>query len=68
MSAIRPNRNFDNETAVHTPYSEIVKQHVTHERGHLINTQPIRTNNTANRNLDIRNSQSVRDVYNKFFK
>lgn len=68
MSAIRPNRNFDNETAVHTPYSEIVKQHVTRERGHLINTQPIRTNNTANRNLDIRNSQSVRDVYNKFFK
>lgn len=68
MSAIRPNRNFDNETAVHTPYSEIVKQHVTHERGHLINTQPIRTNNTANRNLDIRNSQSIRAVYNKFFK
>jgi hypothetical protein len=29
MSAIRPNRNFDNETTVHTPYSELVKKHVT---------------------------------------
>ena len=25
MSAIRPNKNFDNEKQIHTPYSEIVK-------------------------------------------
>lgn len=68
MSAIRPNRNFDNETTVHTPYSELVKKHVTQERGHLVNKQPIRTNKATNRNLDIRDSQSVRSVYNKFFK
>jgi hypothetical protein len=68
MSAIRPNRNFDNETTVHTPYSELMKQHVNTQHGHLVNKQPIRTNNALKRNLDIRDSQSVRSVYNKFFK
>ena len=56
MSAIRAKRNFDNETTVHT------------QHGHLVNKQPIRTNNALKRNLDIRDSQSVRSVYNKFFK
>jgi hypothetical protein len=68
MSAIRPNRNFDNETTVHTPYSELMKQHVNTQRAYPVNKQPIRTNTALKRNSDIRSSKSVQSVYNKYFK
>jgi len=67
MSAIRPNRNFDNETTTHTPYSEIVKQRVTRSQEYIGITPSIRTNTLSNKKPDIRDSQSVRSVYNRFF-
>jgi len=68
MSAIRPNRNFDNETITHIPYSKIIEQQETYTRGYLKYNQPTMINKPSKSISNIKDSPSVRSVYNKFFK